>query len=66
MSRTLSIGYRDETESPYKPIEVNAPYFLFGTQGPSMEFWNLPRLRAVGLTRLTELGVTDPVYFIGT
>jgi hypothetical protein len=49
----------------YTPIEVRAPYYLLGTQATSKRFWGIPRLRAVGITRLCELGETDPVYFIG-
>jgi hypothetical protein len=30
-----------------------------------MEFWSIPRLRELGIMQLTELGVTDPVFFFG-
>lgn len=30
-----------------------------------MAFWSLPRIKAVGIERLAELGVLDPVYFTG-
>lgn len=64
MSREISIGYRycDGRETD---IEVRAPYFLLGCQETSKRFWSLPELGEVGITRLTELGVCDPVYFIG-
>ncbi|MDY3556761.1 hypothetical protein R5W24_005931, partial [Gemmata sp. JC717] len=65
MSRSIDIGYRPENGGALVPIELPAPYYLFGTQRLSMEFWSLPRLREIGLTRLTDLGVTDPVYFVG-
>src|SRR5262245_55348658 len=65
MSRSISIGYRQRAGAPETPIEVPAPYYLLGTQSTSMRFWAIPRLREGGITQLTELGVTDPVYFIG-
>ena len=30
-----------------------------------MRFWSLPRLQEIGITQLTELGVADPVSFVG-
>lgn len=30
-----------------------------------MRFWSIPRLRELGITRLTDLGVGDPINFIG-
>jgi hypothetical protein len=65
MSRAISIGYRREAGGPETSIEVRPPYFLFGTQRSSMQFWSLPRLREVGITRLSDLGTTDPVWFVG-
>lgn len=65
MSRQISIGYHLTKESPETKIEVCAPYFLFGTQATSMRFWSVPRLREVGITQLTELGISDPVEFFG-
>ena len=65
MSREISIGYRQDDRGPETPIEVRAPYYLLGTQSTSKQFWSIPRLREVGITQLTELGVTDPVYFVG-
>jgi hypothetical protein len=65
MSRSISIGYRNEANGTETPIEVRAPYYLLGGQSTSMQFWSIPRLREVGITHLTELAVTDPVYFIG-
>lgn len=65
MSREINIGYRFDDSGPETDIEVRAPYFLLGTQRTSMEFWSLPRLREIGISQLTELGVTDPVYFVG-
>ena len=65
MSRDINIGYRFAEDEPETDIEVRAPYFLLGTQRTSMAFWSLPRLRDVGITHLTKLGVSDPVYFVG-
>ncbi len=65
MSREVNIGYKLTPDGQETVIEVRAPYFLLGTQRTSMAFWSLPRLREVGITQLTELGVADPVYFVG-
>ncbi len=65
MSREIDIGYRLSDDGPETAIEVRAPYFLLGCQDTSMRFWSLPRLREIGITLLTELGVSDPVYFVG-
>jgi hypothetical protein len=65
MSRDISIGYQHETSGPETPIELRAPYYLFGCQNTSKEFWGIPKLREIGITHLTKLGIADPVYFIG-
>jgi hypothetical protein len=65
MSRAIHIGYRNETTGENTSIEVRPPYFLLGTQNTSKRFWSLPRLRELGITQLTELGETDPIFFIG-
>lgn len=65
MSRAISIGYKLEADGRSTHIEVRPPYFLMGTQRTSKQFWSLPRLREIGINQLTELGETDPVYFIG-
>jgi len=65
MSRSISIGYRHEAGGLETPIEVRPPYFLFGTQATSKRFWSIPRLKQVGITRLSELGDGDPVCFFG-
>jgi hypothetical protein len=65
MSREVNIGYRLSDDGPETAIEVRAPYFLLGTQATSKQFWGLPRLREIGITQLAELGVSDPVYFVG-
>lgn len=65
MSREISIAYRLSDAGPETAIEVRAPYFLLGTQRTSMQFWNLPRLREIGLTQLIRLGISDPVDFVG-
>jgi hypothetical protein len=65
MSREIHIGFRYEDVGPETDIEVRAPYFLLGTQSTSMRFWSNPQLHELGINRLTELGVADPVYFVG-
>ena len=64
MSREISISFRDGNGS-MTPIEVRAPYFLFGTQQTSIKFWSIPKLKEIGITRLSELGDRDPIYFVG-
>lgn len=65
MSREINIGYRYSDGGSETDIKVRTPYFLLGTQSTSMRFWSLPRLREIGISQLTELGVADPIYFIG-
>ena len=65
MSRDISICYEVVAGGPSTTIEVRPPYFLLGTPATSKRFWSSPRLREVGLARLTELGETDPVNFVG-
>ncbi len=65
MSRSIHISYRDKAGTHETSIEVQAPYFLFGTQGTSMGFWSLSIFREIGVTRLAELGFGDPIYFSG-
>jgi hypothetical protein len=64
MSRSIDISYQ-YGDGPETPIEIRAPYYLLGCQSTSMQFWSLPRLREIGITQLAELGVTDPIYFVG-
>jgi hypothetical protein len=61
----LSISYRFADGRPEVDIELRSPYDLFGGQQISEEFWSLPQLRDAGIQTLTELGHTDPIYFIG-
>jgi hypothetical protein len=65
MSRSISIFYRDEATGRDTDIEVGGNWELLGCQQPSMDFWSLPRIREIGIVRLAELGVTDPVMFFG-
>ena len=65
MSREINISYLYTDSGPETVIEICAPYFLLGTQSTSMRFWRLPRLQEIGITQLSELGVADPVYFVG-
>ena len=64
MSRSIDISYEDGTGKDVD-IEIRAPYSLLGTQQLSLEFWSNPRLKEIGVRRLTVLGETDPVYFWG-
>ena len=65
MSRSISISYRDEATGLDTAIDVSSPYDLLGGQRSSMAFWSIPRIKEVGIERLSELGVTDPVIFFG-
>ncbi len=65
MSRAISIGYEDPISGAHRSIDVRPPYYLLGGQSTSQRFWSIPRLREVGITQSTQLGVTDPVYFVG-
>jgi hypothetical protein len=65
MSRSINIGYRYDPHGPEAASEVRPPDFLLGTQSTSKRFWSIPRLREIGITELTELGIGDPIYFIG-
>lgn len=65
MGRDVSISYRDAATGRETAVAVRPPYFILGTQATSKAFWGLPRLREVGITRLSELGETDPIWFEG-
>ncbi len=65
MSRNIYLGFRLNDSGPYTHIEVRPPYFILGTQATSKRFWSLLQLREIGLTQLSELGSTDPIYFVG-
>ncbi len=65
MSRDIHIGFQLTESSGHTPIEIRAPYFLFGTQKTSKEFWSLPIWKTIGVSQLAELATTDPIYFIG-
>lgn len=64
MSRDIFIGYR-YSNGPESTVEIRAPYYLFGTQQTSKQFWSLPIWASIGVTRLAELGHSDPINFIG-
>jgi hypothetical protein len=64
MSRQIHISYTDAAGEGIV-IRIPAPYYLLGTQAASMAFWALPRLKEVGIERLSLLGVMDPVGFQG-
>jgi hypothetical protein len=65
MSRSIAIGFRSDAKCASTRIEVRPPYFLLGTQETSKRFWSIPKLKELGITQLSELGVLDPVCFIG-
>jgi hypothetical protein len=64
MSRSISIGYQDSA-GVRASIEIRAPYYLLGTQQTSLAFWSIPRLKEIGIDRLTILGETDPIGYWG-
>ena len=64
MSRDISISYYDAAGTDVS-IEIRPPYYLFGCQQTSLRFWSIPRLKAIGIERLTILGESDPVGFWG-
>lgn len=64
MSRSIDISYEDAAGKDID-IEIRPPYYLLGTQHTSLKFWSIPRLKEIGIERLTILGETDPVYFGG-
>ncbi len=63
MSRSISIWYTT-AQVNLLMMEVGNRDVL-GTQDASMEFWRLPVHRTIGVERLAELGITDPVWFKG-
>ncbi|WP_299466317.1 hypothetical protein [uncultured Gimesia sp.] len=65
MSRQITIGYQEAMVEAITYIEIQAPYFLFGTQQTSKRFWSLPDWERIGIKQLSELGELDPIYFIG-
>ncbi|QDT43594.1 hypothetical protein Pan241w_36960 [Gimesia alba] len=65
MSRQITIGYQEANRKEITDIEIQAPYFLFGTQQTSKRFWSLPDWERIGIKHLSELGESDPIYFIG-
>ena len=64
MSRSIVISYVDAAGKE-TDIEIPPPYYLLGAQHSSLKFWSIPRLKEVGIERLTILGETDPVNFWG-
>jgi hypothetical protein len=64
VSRSIDISYEDASGKDVD-IEIRAPYYLLGHQRSSLAFWSIPRLKEIGIERLTILGECDPVYFWG-
>ena len=67
MSRDISISFypAGSDRSTSTSIEVRPPYYLFGTQNTSKRFWSISKLKELGIVHLTELGDTDPIFFVG-
>jgi hypothetical protein len=65
MSRSSSISYREEHTGRDVTVDVKLSRDILGDQMSSMLFWGLPRLQEIGITRLSVLGVEDPVIFWG-
>lgn len=61
----ICIGYRESEAAESREVEIQPPYYLFGTQQTSKRFWSLPIWPQIGVRQLAELGATDPIYFIG-
>ena len=64
MSRSIDISYEDAAGKEVD-IEIRPPYYLLGHQQSSLKFWSIPRLKEIGIERLTILGECDPVNFWG-
>lgn len=54
MSRTIDISYQSENGEKETEIPMPAPYYILGSQSLSEEFWSLPQLSEIGLTRLND------------
>ena len=65
MSRSITIGYQLERGGETTYVEIQSPYDLFGTQNASLKFWSLPLWESIGVTRLGQLGHSDPIFFYG-
>jgi hypothetical protein len=65
MSRSITISYKPSNGDSEVNIDIRPPYFLLGGQSTSLQFWSLPVLREIGLTRLVVLGESDPIDFYG-
>jgi hypothetical protein len=65
MSRTIDIEYQEAGSNRATTIEIRAPYYMLGTQNNSVRFWSIPKLKEIGIARLSKLGETDPIYFTG-
>ena len=63
MSRSIDISYRIDGSD--LKVSIQNPYDLFGCQQPSKQFWSLDLWGKIGLTRLSMLGTSDPIYFFG-
>ena len=63
MSRSISIWF---TEANGQEVDIDmGSNELLGGQHTSKNFWKLEVFEEIGVTRLRDLGVTDPVWFIG-
>ena len=64
MSRIICLSYKD-SNNEHISIELEFYQETLGGQSTSRRFWSLPILKDFGITKLTELGISDPVYFTG-
>ena len=63
MSRSIAVWYKNPGGDD---ISVDVGHNdLLGTQEASMAFWRLPIHQTLGIERLSQLGVLDPVWFKG-
>jgi len=63
MSRSISVWYKG---ADGQAVDVDiGNNDLLGTQMASMAFWSLPIHETLGIVRLSELGISDPVWFTG-
>lgn len=65
MSRGISISYRNGVGGEDRSVAVPNPYDVLGGERSSRMFWSIPRLKEIGIARLSRLGVSGPVIFFG-
>ena len=63
MSRSISVSYKS-ADGRDNDVDVRHNDLL-GTQETSKAFWRLPVHKKLGIERLSQLAITDPVWFKG-